>query len=102
MIRKNTVFQGALSLGLTACLAEASSPPPAAQNTSPWEAAVSCCLDSPLTGPIGQVLSLLAIVVGGLIFAFAKDESKRALAAIVYCVGMLIAAENFLVWLFPL
>jgi hypothetical protein len=46
-------------------------------------------------------LSLVAIVVGGLMFAFGEGESKRTLAGIVFGVGMAIGAVNFLAWLFP-
>ena len=46
-------------------------------------------------------LSLVAIVVGGLMFAFGEGESKRMLAGIIFGVGMAIGAVNFLGWLFP-
>jgi type IV secretory pathway VirB2 component (pilin) len=85
MHRKKSVFQAAMILMLlNAGLEAASNTPPAAQNTSPWEAAATCCVDSPLVGPVGQILSLLAIVVGGLVFAFTENQLKRMLAAIVF------------------
>ena len=46
-------------------------------------------------------LSLIAIVVGGLMFAFGEGGSKRALAGIVFGLGMAMGAANFLTWLFP-
>lgn len=67
---------------------------------SPWETAVSN-LQTAFTGPIAKGLSLVAIVVGGLMFAFGEGESKRMLAGIVFGVGMAIGAVNFLGWLFP-
>lgn len=67
---------------------------------SPWENAVSV-LQTAFTGPIARGLSLVAIVVGGLMFAFGEGESKRMLAGIVFGVGMAIGAVNFLGWLFP-
>src|SRR5215813_6523735 len=67
---------------------------------SPWENAVSV-LQSSFTGPIARGLSLVAIVVGGLMFAFGEGESKRMLAGIVFGVGMAIGAVNFMAWLFP-
>ena len=39
--------------------------------------------------------------VGGLMFAFGEGQSKRALAGIVFGVGMAIGAVNFMAWLFP-
>ncbi len=67
---------------------------------SPWENAVNV-LQTAFTGPIARGLSLVAIVVGGLMFAFGEGESKRMLAGIVFGVGMAIGAVNFMLWLFP-
>ena len=67
---------------------------------SPWEDAVNV-LQAAFTGPIARGLSLVAIVVGGLMFAFGEGESKRMLAGIVFGIGMAIGAVNFLSWLFP-
>lgn len=74
--------------------------PAAAQAASPWENAVNV-LQTAFTGPIARGLSLVAIVVGGLMFAFGEGESKRMLAGIVFGVGMAIGAVNFISWLFP-
>jgi type IV secretory pathway VirB2 component (pilin) len=67
---------------------------------SPWENAVTV-LQTAFTGTIARGLSLVAIVVGGLMFAFGEGESKRMLAGIVFGIGMAIGAVNFLAWLFP-
>ena len=67
---------------------------------SPWENAVQV-LQASFTGPIAKGLSLVAIVVGGLMFAFGEGESKRMLAGIVFGIGMAIGAVNFMAWLFP-
>ena len=67
---------------------------------SPWEDAVSA-LQAAFTGPIARGLSLVAIVVGGLMFAFSEGDSKRVLAGIIFGVGMAIGAVNFMSWLFP-
>ncbi len=67
---------------------------------SPWENAVNQLRDA-FTGPIARGLSLVAIVVGGLMFAFGEGGHKRMLAGIIFGVGMAIAAANFLSWLFP-
>jgi len=73
-----------------------------AQSTgsSPWENAVNA-LKTSFTGPIATGLSLVAIVVGGLMFAYGEGQSKRMLAGIVFGVGMAIGAVNFMAWLFP-
>lgn len=68
--------------------------------SSPWENAVNV-LRTAFTGPIATGLSLVAIVVGGLMFAYGEGQSKRMLAGIVFGVGMAIGAVNFMAWLFP-
>jgi type IV secretory pathway VirB2 component (pilin) len=67
---------------------------------SPWENAVNA-LKTSFTGPIATGLSLVAIVVGGLMFAYGEGQSKRVLAGIIFGVGMAISAVNFMSWLFP-
>jgi len=71
-----------------------------AQGASPWENAVSV-LQQAFTSTIARGLSLVAIVVAGLTFAFGEGGSKRVLAGVLFGVGMAIAAVNFLSWLFP-
>lgn len=71
-----------------------------AQGTSPWESAVNV-LQQAFTSTIARGLSLVAIVVAGLTFAFGEGGSKRVLAGVLFGVGMAIAAVNFLAWLFP-
>ena len=66
----------------------------------PWEQAVQV-LQTAFTGSIAKGLSLVAIVVGGLMFAFGEGHSKKALAGIIFGVGMAIGAVNFMAWLFP-
>ena len=70
-----------------------------AQGTSPWVDAVNE-LQTQFTGPIARGLSLIAIVVGGLMFAFGEGGSKRTLAGIIFGLGMAMGAVNFLAWLF--
>ncbi len=70
-----------------------------AQGTSPWLEAIDV-LQQAFTGPIARGLSLIAIVVGGLMFAFGEGGSKKALAGIVFGLGMAMGAANFLAWLF--
>jgi type IV secretory pathway VirB2 component (pilin) len=74
--------------------------PIVAHAQSPWESAVNA-LQASFTGPIARGLSLVSIVWGGLMFAFAEGDSKRMLAGILFGVGMAIGAVNFMLWLFP-
>ena len=67
---------------------------------SPWENAVDV-LKTSFTGPIAKGLSLVAIVVGGLMFAYGEGQSKRTMAGILFGVGMAVGAVNFMAWLFP-
>ena len=74
--------------------------PAFAQGNSPWENAVNV-LQQAFTSTIARGLSLVAIVVSGLTFAFGEGGSKRVLAGVLFGVGMAIAAVNFMAWLFP-
>ena len=65
----------------------------------PWVDAVTA-LQTAFTGTIARGLSLVAIVIGGLMFAFGEGGSKRALAGIVFGLGMTLGAANFIDWLF--
>jgi type IV secretory pathway VirB2 component (pilin) len=87
---------------LTAVVGLALAAPAFAQATgnSPWENAVNV-LETAFTSTIARGLSLVAIVVSGLTFAFGEGGSKRVLAGVLFGVGMAIAAVNFLAWLFP-
>ena len=67
---------------------------------SPWENAVNV-LKTSFTGPIATGLSLVAIVIGGLTYAYGEGHSKRTIAGIVFGVGMAIGAANFMAWMFP-
>ena len=82
-----------VTLGALACA-------PIYAQASPWENAVQV-LQTSFTGPLARGLSLVAIVVGGVMFAFGEGQSKRVLAGIIFGVGMAIGAVNFMAWLFP-
>jgi type IV secretory pathway VirB2 component (pilin) len=72
---------------------------PAFAQASPWEQSASK-LQAAFTGPIAKALSLVAIVVGGLMFAYGEGQGKKAIAGIVFGVGMAVCAVNFMNWLF--
>ena len=78
----------------------ATRPVHAQTGTDPWENAVNV-LKTSFTGTIATGLSLVAIVVGGLMFAYGEGQSKKTVAGIVFGVGMAIGAVNFMAWLFP-
>jgi type IV secretion system protein TrbC len=92
LIRVRAFFSCLLGLALAA--------PVFAQANSPWENAVNV-LQLAFTSTIARGLSLVAIVVSGLTFAFGEGGSKRVIAGVLFGVGMAIAAVNFLAWLFP-
>jgi type IV secretory pathway VirB2 component (pilin) len=66
---------------------------------SPWENAVNV-LQQAFTGTIAKGLALVAIVVGGLTFAFGEGGGKRTFAGLIFGLGMAVLAVNFLTWLF--
>jgi type IV secretory pathway VirB2 component (pilin) len=67
---------------------------------SPWETAAEKLMTA-FTGPISKALSLVAIVIGGLTFAFGEGGAKKTLAGIIFGIGMAVGAVNFMNWLFP-
>ena len=97
MNHKNSIIwkRGALLVGVLALTAGELM----AQGTSPWLQAIDV-LQAAFTGPIARGLSLIAVVVGGLMFAFGEGGSKKALAGIIFGLGMAMGAANFLAWLF--
>ena len=96
-LRSSWLRSPLVTIGLTLLLA---APAFAQQGNSPWENAVNV-LQQAFTSTIARGLSLVAIVVAGLTFAFGEGGSKRVLAGVLFGVGMAIAAVNFLAWLFP-
>ena len=100
--RKALKLKGALPYLVVASVALLLAAPAFAQaaGNSPWENAVNV-LETAFTSTIARGLSLVAIVVAGLTFAFGEGGSKRILAGVLFGVGMAIAAVNFLAWLFP-
>ena len=97
---QSTVTQTSrIAVACTAILAMAASASAQGTGNSPWENAVNV-LQQSFTGTIAKGLSLVAIVVGGLTFAFGEGAGKRTFAGIVFGVGMAVLAVNFLSWLF--
>ena len=50
--------------------------------------------------PCAWAVAHFSIVIGGLMFAFGEGGSKKALAGIIFGLGMAMGAANFLTWLF--
>ena len=67
---------------------------------SPWETAVGN-LQTSFTGPIAKGLSLVALVIGGLMFAYSEGQAKKVFAGIIFGLGMALGAVNFMAWMFP-
>src|ERR1700680_4856873 len=89
---RRMVLLNSLALAITLTLA---GPVFAQTGASPWENAVNV-LQQSFTGTIAKGLSLVAIVIGGLTFAFGEGGSKRTFAGIVFGIGMAVLAVNFL------
>ena len=70
-----------------------------AQGVSPWVGAVNN-LRIAFAGDIAQGLAIVAIVVGGMMFAFGEGGSKSQMAGIIFGLGMALGAANFIGWLF--
>jgi type IV secretory pathway VirB2 component (pilin) len=85
--------------GLAVSLALAAPSYAQVQGASPWENAVNV-LQQSFTGPIAKGLALVAIVIGGLTFAFGEGGGKRTFAGLIFGIGMAVLAVNFLNWLF--
>jgi type IV secretory pathway VirB2 component (pilin) len=88
---KSRLWKSGLLLSSTLALARGA----LAQGNSPWENAVNV-LQTAFTGPIAKGLALVAIVVGGLTFAFGEGGGKKTFAGIVFGLGMAVLAVNFL------
>jgi hypothetical protein len=69
---------------------------PHSHRVTPPGRARSTFYNQAFTSTIARGLSLVAIVVSGLTFAFGEGGSKRVLAGVLFGVGMAIAAVNFL------
>jgi type IV secretion system protein TrbC len=91
LIPKRVLLAGMAALAITPSLSFAQ---------SPWETAVNN-LQVSFTGPIAKGLSLVAIVVGGLMFAYGEGAGKKVFAGIVFGIGMALGAVNFMNWMFP-
>jgi type IV secretion system protein TrbC len=88
-----------IALAVTAGMAMAATASAQTGGASPWENAVNV-LQQAFTGTIAKGLALVAIVIGGLTFAFGEGGGKKTFAGIIFGLGMALLAVNFLTWLF--
>src|SRR5258707_13936514 len=94
--KRKRIRAGALTLATCLALADEVFAAP----TDPWTQAVQA-LHTAFTEPIATGLALVAIVVGGLMFAFGEGRAKRTLAEEVFEGGTAVVAVNLMSWLFP-
>ena len=66
-------------------------------NVSPWET-VGTKLCELFYGKLGKALAIVAVVIGGLLYAFGEGGSKSQLAGIAFGTGMVLLAPSFLTW----
>ena len=99
--KRSVLLVSILALSAAELMAQVTPPvtTPGGAGASPWLQAIDV-LQAAFTGPIARGLSLIAVVVGGLMFAFGEGGSKKALAGIIFGLGMAMGAANFLTWLF--
>jgi type IV secretion system protein VirB2 len=69
-----------------------------AQSGSPFDSGFNS-LQNLFTGTIAKVASLIAIVIGGYMFAHGEAGAKRNLAAVAAGTGIAVMATNILSWL---
>lgn len=88
-------YRGAIALGLVFVFVLGFRQVVLAQG--PWADAVKqLCLA--FTGIIGRGLALVAIVIGGLMYAFGEGGSKSQIAGLVFGAGLVLGAIQFIQW----
>ena len=61
----------------------------------PWVTAVNK-MCAAFKGAIGKGLAIIAVIIGGLMFAFGEGGSKSAIAGLIFGAGMVLGAPAFL------
>ena len=88
----------ALALVLIPALNATTPPPVVTPASNPWEDSINRIRDL-FTGTIARAVSAIAVVVGGLMFAFGEPGAKKLLAGLVMGIGMAMGAVNLVNWL---
>lgn len=71
---------------------------PAAAHASPFDTGISN-ISTLFTGTAAKAGSLIAVVLGGLGFAFGDPGAKKNLAGVAFGVGIALMAANVISWL---
>lgn len=71
---------------------------PAAAHASPFDEGISN-ISTLFTGTAAKAGSLIAVVLGGLGFAFGDQGAKKNLAGVAFGVGIALMAANVITWL---
>lgn len=65
---------------------------------SPWLNAATVLKDE-LSGPLARALSVVAVVISGLTFAYGEGDAKRLFAGVLFGCAMAVWATPFLAWM---
>lgn len=71
---------------------------PVVAHASPFDTGISN-VSTLFTGTAAKAGSLIAVVLGGLGFAFGDPGAKKALAGVAFGVGIALMAANVISWL---
>ncbi len=71
---------------------------PVAAHASPFDEGISN-ISTLFTGTAAKAGSLIAVVLGGLGFAFGDPGAKKNLAGVAFGVGIALMAANVITWL---
>ena len=86
-------------LAVTAAAAHAADDStPDISTSNPWTETIEK-LAAMFTGPIATAVSIIAIVIGGLMFAFGEGGAKKAVAGLIIGIGMALGATELVEWL---
>ena len=71
-----------------------------ASGYGPW-AAVGNKLCLLFKDKLGKALAIVAVIIGGLMYAFGEGGSKSQIAGLAFGAGMVLLAPDFLTWILP-
>ena len=71
-----------------------------ASDQGPWKNVGDALCDL-FFNTLGKALAIVAVVIGGLMYAFGEGGSKSQIAGLAFGAGMVLMAPGFLRWLLP-
>ena len=74
--------------------------PISAEYDNPWTQTINN-IAGMFVGPIATAVSMIAMVIGGAMFAFGEPGSKKMVAGLIFGVGMALGAVQLVEWLRP-